>query len=151
MACLAALGVTANGLASDYSVKAHERAASNAYRGDKIAIYHAVRQLQIGDPTTGQAAIDTGLTLTNDMKIQHALLASTPASTRRVRAGRTLLLQGLTALAAAGDYLARYGQAVEASASAPVWQADSNSYLDYTREGETLAERGAALMGLPFL
>jgi hypothetical protein len=145
-----ALTVVSTGSASDAAVKSRARAAGVTYRRDLVAISRAVPRLKVNAPATGMFAVNAGLTLKTDMRIQRALLASTSASTANGRAGRSLVLQGLTSLAACGDYLMRFGLAVEDNAPASVWQADSNGYVAKRREGESLARNGAALLGLSF-
>jgi hypothetical protein len=56
----------------------------------------------------------------------------------------------LTALAASGDYMLRYGRALGSGASLSVLQIDSDGCRIRRKEGERLARRGAALLGFSF-
>jgi hypothetical protein len=138
------------GSTSNTDVATVARATSFSFKRDNVAIKRALERLNLSSLESVDALLNTGLALEMDMRIHRALLARTTASTASGRAGRSLLLQGVTALVTSGDYMLRYGRALESSAPAGVWQADRDGYLAKTREGKTLARRGSALIGVSF-
>lgn len=126
------------------------RASSLAFQQDDAAIRRALKRLDLTSLSSVNALVETGLSMKNDMRIHQQLLARTAASTKTGRAGRSLLLRGLTALIASGNYMARYGRALGSSASLSVLQIDSDGYRSKLHEGEALARRGPALLGVSF-
>ena len=117
------------GSTSNADVAAVARATSVSFKLDNAAITHALDRLNLDSLDSIDALVNTGLALEMDMKVHRALLARTSASTASGRAGRSLLLQGLTALAASGDFMLRYGRALGSGASASVWQVDRRGYF----------------------
>lgn len=138
------------GSASNGEVANVARASSLTYREDNAAITRALKRLDLSSLSSVNALVDTGASMERDMRIHKQLLANTAASTKTVRTGRSLLLRGLTALAATGGYMMRYGRALGSSAPLSVLQVDIDGYRINAQEGETFARRGAALLGIPF-
>lgn len=138
------------GSASNGDVAFFARASGVAFEQDNAAINQALKRLNDASLGSVNALIETGSSMESDMRFHAKLLAGTVASTNAGRVGRALLLRGLTALAASGDYMLRYGRALGSSASLTVLQVDNDGYRSKMREGERLARRGAALLGVSF-
>ena len=144
------LASPAAGSASNSEVAIVAKASSFTYRHDNAAISKALQRLNLTSLSSVDALVEAGFSMKVDMTTDRQLLARTAASTRAGRAGRSLLLQGLSALAASGDYMLRYGRALGSSASLSVLQIDSNGYRTKRHVGEALAHRGASLLGISF-
>lgn len=139
-----------SGSASNGEVANVAKSTSLTYTQDNAAITRALKRLDLTSLGSVNALVDTGASMERDMRIHRQLLASTAASTKAGRAGRSLLLRGLTALAASGDYLVRYGRALGSSAPLDVLQIDIDGYRINAHVGKTFARRGAALLGVAF-
>jgi hypothetical protein len=152
IAAVAGLVLTSvpGGSASNGGVVNVAKASSNAYRHDNAAISQALKRLNLSSLSSVDALVETGFSMKTHMTTHTRLLARTAASTKAGRAGRSLVLRGLTALAASGDYMLRYGRALGSGASLSVLQIDSDGYRIKRQEGERLARRGAALLGFSF-
>lgn len=139
-----------SGSASNVEIADVAKASSLTYRQDNAAIVGALKRLDLSSLSSVNALVAAGASMERDMRIHKKLLASTTASTKAGRAGRSLLLRGLTALAASGDYMVRYGRALGSSAPLNVLQIDIDGYQINAHEGKTFARRGAALLGIAF-
>lgn len=141
----APVGATSNGEVANVA-----QGASLTFRLNNAAIRRALERLNLMSLESVNALVDVGFSMLNDMRLERRLLAKTEASTKAGRAGRALLLRGLSALAESGDYMVRYGRALGSNASLGVLQVDSDGYQINSRKGKALARRGAALLGLSF-
>lgn len=138
------------GSASDGQVANVAEASSIVFTQDNNAIKRALKRLDLRSLSSVDALVETGFSMEHDMRTHAKFLTMTKASTNSGRLGRALLLRGLTALAASGEYMLRYGRALGSNASLGVLQVDSDGYRVKAHEGVILAQKGAALLGVSF-